>query len=203
MLRQPLENGMITISRAHSTVHFPARFIFLAAMNPCPCGYLGSNHKYCTCSNKQVNTYKNRISGPILDRIDILLSLHPEKLDGQRFGSIESSDQIKERVVTARERQYARYKREVCNAKVPFEELVQCSPLSSVQQGELQQLSMKEGMSNRVQIKIIRLARTISDLNGDELISDDALQEALLLRQVEKVSTSVMAGEKPISDYGG
>jgi magnesium chelatase family protein len=202
MLRQPLENGMITISRAHSTVHFPAQFIFIAAMNPCPCGYLGAPHKYCTCSMKQVNTYKNRISGPILDRIDILLTLQPEKLDGQRFGSIESSAQIRERVVAARKRQYARYKWEVCNAKVPFEELVQSSPLSPTQQEELQQLSMKVGMSNRVQIKIIRIARTIADLNGEEHISDDALQEALLLRQIEKDSESVMAGEKQSPDYG-
>lgn len=81
MLRQPLESGMVTISRAQSTVTYPSSFILIAAMNPCPCGFLGSETRYCTCTPKQIQSYKNRISGPIYDRIDILLFLHSVKLD--------------------------------------------------------------------------------------------------------------------------
>lgn len=80
MLRQPLENEKVTISRVHSTVTYPEKFIFIAVMNPCPCGYSGSNTQYCTCAEKQIKAYNNRVSGPILDRIDILLSLELEKV---------------------------------------------------------------------------------------------------------------------------
>ena len=83
MLRQPLEAGKVTISRAHSTVTYPASFILIGAMNPCPCGYLGSNSHYCTCTQKQVQAYRNRVSGPVYDRIDILLTLKPVNLDQQ------------------------------------------------------------------------------------------------------------------------
>lgn len=105
MLRQPLENKMVTISRVHSSVTYPANFIFIAAMNPCPCGYFGSNQKYCTCSESQIKIYQNRVSGPILDRIDILLSLKPVLKDHD-FRGIESSEKVKQRVIAARERQY-------------------------------------------------------------------------------------------------
>ena len=169
MLRQPLENEKVTISRIHSTVTYPAKFIFIAAMNPCPCGYLGSDSHYCTCSEKQIKAYKNRVSGPILDRIDILLSLKAVNLKAHDFRTIESSETVRKRVTKARERQYERYGKEIHNGSVPFEQLISRSPLTSYQQGHLQNLSMKHGLSNRVQIKIIRLARTIADLKGDKL----------------------------------
>jgi magnesium chelatase family protein len=197
MLRQPLENEKVTISRVHSTVTYPAKFIFIAAMNQCPCGYLGSSKQYCTCTEKQIKAYKGRVSGPILDRIDILLTLQPVKLKGHDFKGIESSADIKVRVIAARERQYARYGREICNGKVSFEQLIRTSPLSNTQQQRLQQLSMKYGLSNRVQIKLIRLARTISDLEGEDSVSDEALEEALKLRKMgwylnHKVSHSII-----------
>lgn len=186
MLRQPLENEKVTISRIHSTVTYPAKFIFLAAMNPCPCGYLGSDTHYCTCSEKQIKAYKNRVSGPILDRIDILLALKPVNLKGHDFSKNESSEAVRKRVIAARERQYDRYGKEVCNSSVPFEQLLGNRPLTEAQQSRLQDLSMKYGLSNRVQIKLIRLARTISDMRGEPFISDVAIEEALILRRIGK-----------------
>lgn len=190
MLRQPLEDEKVTISRVHSTVTYPAKFIFIAAMNPCPCGYLGSHLQYCTCTEKQVKAYKSRISGPILDRMDIILSLKPVNLQEHNFTHIESSQQVKKRVIASRERQYLRYGKEICNARVPFEQLISQSPLTEQLQKFLQNLSMTEGLSNRVQIKIkiIRLARTIADVKGEISISDEDLQEAITYRKLNKRS---------------
>ena len=186
MLRQPLESERVTISRIHSTVTYPAKFIFIAAMNPCPCGYLGSDRHYCTCSEKQIKSYKNRVSGPILDRIDILLSLKAVNLKGHDFNKNESSETVRRRVIAARERQYERYGKEICNSNVPFEHLIGNRPLTSSQQSRLQDLSIKFGLSNRVQIKLIRLARTISDMRSQQFISDEAIEEALTLRKIGK-----------------
>lgn len=182
MLRQPLETGMVTISRVHSTVTYPSAFILVGAMNPCPCGYLGSNQHYCTCTPKQIHAYQNRLSGPVYDRIDILLTLQSVKLDPS-FKSHESSEEIRNRVGAARRRQYKRYQMEITNAKVPFEMLTDSSPLTDSQQRILTNLTVKQKWSNRVQIKIIRLARTISDLAGEPNITDQAIWEAATLRR--------------------
>lgn len=205
MLRQPLENEKVTISRVHSTVTYPAKFIFIAAMNPCPCGFSGSSTHYCSCSENQIRLYKNRVSGPVLDRIDILLSLKPVNLKGHHFKGIESSEEVRKRVKAARERQYERYGKEISNASVPFEKLIAKHPLTTDQQQELQSLSMKQGFSNRVQIKIIRLARTIADLKGEQSISDTDLEEALSLRKMtmnSSFSTAVKASAgEPLVKY--
>jgi magnesium chelatase family protein len=188
MLWQPLENETVTNSRAHSTVTYPAKFIFIAAMNPCPCGYYGSKDQYCTCSDKQIKAYKSRVSGPILDRMDLLLSLKMVNLKDHDFAGIESSKEIMKRVRLARERQHLRYGREICNGSAPFEELIKMSPLTPQQQKDIQQLSIQYGLSNRVQIKIIRLARTISDLIGEVAITDEAISEALSFRNLSRTS---------------
>ncbi|WP_251555094.1 YifB family Mg chelatase-like AAA ATPase [Neobacillus muris] len=182
MLRQPLETGEVTISRAHSTVTYPCSFILIGAMNPCPCGYLGSSSHYCTCSPKQIQTYRNRLSGPVYDRIDILLSLQSVSLN-QPINQNESSIELKKQVEKARDRQYMRYQQEITNAKVPVETLMETSPLTSNQQSMLTNVAAKQNWSNRVQIKIIRLARTISDLSGEEEISEQAIWEAMTLRR--------------------
>ncbi|MBI0577949.1 YifB family Mg chelatase-like AAA ATPase [Neobacillus cucumis] len=182
MLRQPLETGAVTISRAHSTVTYPSSFILIGAMNPCPCGYLGSNSQYCTCSQKQIQSYRNRLSGPVYDRLDILLSLQSVNLD-QPSKKQEHSFDIEKRVERAREIQYQRYQTEITNAKVQFEVLSQTSPLTSDQQKMLTNIALKQNWSNRVQIKIIRLARTISDLAGEKEITDTAIWEAMTLRR--------------------
>lgn len=180
MLRQPLESGKVTISRAASTVTYPSRFILIGAMNPCPCGYLHSRSRYCTCTAKQISAYHNRISGPMQDRFDIILSIKPVSFEKEQN---ESSKKIQIRVIEARERQYNRYGSEVTNASAPFHDIIKMSPLTSSQQGMLQHWSSERDWSNRVQAKIVRLARTISDLRGDHAISDESLWEALTLRR--------------------
>ncbi|WP_143414836.1 YifB family Mg chelatase-like AAA ATPase [Geobacillus sp. E263] len=181
MLRQPLETGKVTISRISSTVTYPADFILLGAMNPCPCGYLGSRTRYCTCSPKQIQAYRNRVSGPIYDRMDVLLSL--EVIDFTKETRVsESSETIRKRVEEARRKQYERYGKEITNGRVPFELLMEKSPLAKRQQLLLQQWASQHQWSNRVQTKIIRLARTISDLKGTEEIADESLWEAMTLR---------------------
>ncbi|MGQ4669009.1 YifB family Mg chelatase-like AAA ATPase [Metabacillus halosaccharovorans] len=181
MLRQPLETKKVTISRALGTVTYPANFLQLAAMNPCPCGYLGSATRYCTCTPKQVQAYQNRISGPIEDRMDIVLSLQPVNLH-QGNQHAEQSEIIRRRVEVARKRQSERYGKLVLNATVPVEELMGKVLLTDQQRRFLQKRAMKQNWSNRISIKMIRLARTISDLRGERNLSDEALWEAITLR---------------------
>lgn len=182
MLLQPLESGHVTISRATITATYPSSFILVGAMNPCPCGYLGSNHQYCTCTQKQIQTFRSRLSGPVYDRIDILLSLQSINLD-QPSKVHETSLDISKRVERARQLQYQRYQKEISNAKIPFEMLSETSPLTSEQHKMLTNVSAKQNWSNRVQIKIMRLARTISDLAGEKEITDTSISEAMTLRR--------------------
>jgi magnesium chelatase family protein len=185
MLRQPLENGLIMISRTHATITYPASFILIAAMNPCPCGYEGSNSHYCTCSKKQILAYQNRLSGPLRDRFDINLSLGPINFNAAGIETAgESSKIVRGRVEEARNRQYDRYGMEVCNSRVPYEMLLRASPLTDIQQSTLQRLAIKKSWSNRTQIKIIRLARTISDLQASPAITDQSIWEAVQLNEV-------------------
>lgn len=183
MLRQPLENGKVTISRAASTVTYPARFIMLAAMNLCPCGYLGSPHAYCTCTPKQIQAYQNRISGPLLDRFDIFLPVGTVPLLEESGKINETSEQIRTRVTEARKRQYERYGAEVCNGTVPNEIFLQKNPLANSSSLMLRQWASKENFSSRAQMKILRLARTISDLQGSRELSEDALWQALQMKR--------------------
>ncbi|WP_338109125.1 YifB family Mg chelatase-like AAA ATPase [Pseudalkalibacillus hwajinpoensis] len=183
MLRQPLESGKITISRAHSTVSYPAQFIMIGAMNPCPCGFHHSLTHYCTCTPKQITAYQNRLSGPIRDRFDIHLSLKPVDLQAEQENEKESSDFIRKRVTEARQRQYDRYGEEICNGRVSYDQLTKSNLLSNSQHQMIRQLSLKNHLSNRAQIKIIRLARTIADLQQVKAISDGHIWEAVKLQK--------------------
>lgn len=194
MLRQPIESGTITISRARSTVTYPSAFILVGAMNPCPCGYLGSNHHYCTCTKKQIAAYQNRLSGPIRDRFDILLPLRPVDLKLSSDLRQESSLLIQERVANARLRQMNRYGKAISNGRVPYETLLRVSPLDNWQQQFLKQLAMKQDWSNRTQIKIHRLARTITDLQQRDKITDQNIWEAIKLHS----STSKQINSTPL-----
>lgn len=178
-----MKSRKITISRVRSTVSYPSSFILLGAMNPCPCGYYGSNTHYCTCSPKQITSYQNRISGPIRDRFDIFLSLKPANFLKSKNEKRETSEDIRERIEGARLQQYRRYGKEICNSRIPYETLIRKSPLTQKQQDELQKQSLKYHWSNRTQIKIIRLARTIADLQQEETISDQHLTEATQLNR--------------------
>jgi magnesium chelatase family protein len=182
MLRQPLETGKVTISRAHATVTYPAKFLLLAATNPCPCGYLGSSTRYCTCTPKQVQSYQNRVSGPIEDRMDILLGVQSVSFYGEQQEG-ESSETIRERVEMARDMQWRRYRKAGTNANVPMETFLSIVKLTDSQKRLLQNRSMKQQWSSRVSAKMVRLARTISDLRGEQDISDEAIWEAMTLRR--------------------
>ena len=124
------------------------------------------------------------MSGSVRDRMDILLSLKPVYLRVTAFESIESSESVKMRVNRARDRQYERYGQGVLNAEVTYEQLIQYSPVSDPQRTMLQDICIEAGLSNRVHIKVIRIARTIADLDGEDVISDQAIMEALKLRNV-------------------
>lgn len=201
MLRQPLETGKVAISRAQSTVTYPSSFILIAAMNPCPCGFLGSNTRYCTCTLKQIQSYKNKISGPIYDRMDMLLFLNSVSLKEPSKGR-ESSAEILHRVEQARTRQYNRYHDQISNAKVPFEKLIATSPLKEHQLRMIRQVSSKQQWSNRVQIKIIRLARTISDLEGSQEITDESIWKAISLHR-DKHLKDQGRGRIGVNEFGG
>jgi len=154
-------------------------------MNPCPCGYAGSNAHYCTCSAKSILSYQNRLSGPLRDRFDINLKLNPIDLNAAGMAlQRELSKIVQERVKEARERQYDRYGQVFCNSRVSYEVLLKASPLTGTQQSTLQQLAIKKNWSNRTQIKIIRLARTISDLQAIHAITDQSISEAIKLNTV-------------------
>ncbi|TFJ92116.1 YifB family Mg chelatase-like AAA ATPase [Lentibacillus salicampi] len=183
MLRQPVETGKVTISRAASTVTYPSQFLLLGAMNPCPCGFLGSRHYYCTCTAKQITAYNNRVSGPIQDRMDILLKLDTVALDKETTEHNETSTSIRARVAAARKRQYERYGDEILNASAPNETILGNSELTEDQQKMMQQWASKHNWSTRVQMKILRLARTISDLSGDEAITNESIWEAVTMRR--------------------
>ena len=187
-LRQPLESGHVTISRASGSMDFPCAFMFIAAMNPCPCGYLGDSTHRCRCSPADVARYRKKISGPLLDRFDIIIEVPPvdaasllSRPDG------ESSASIRARVVAARARQMQRYAGTgaVCNARLSSRKLRQYCPLSPSQQQMLLDAVAQLGLSARAFDRILRVARTIADLAGCEHPTDAHLFEAIQYRQFE------------------
>ncbi|AST93589.1 MULTISPECIES: YifB family Mg chelatase-like AAA ATPase [Sutcliffiella] len=190
MLRQPIETGYVTISRANATVNYPAQFTMIGAMNPCPCGYLGATNYYCTCTKRQVIAYQNRLSGPIRDRFDIFLSLHGVNFNNYHKPS-ETSKDVQQRVKYARKMQRERYGNNITNSRVSYDTLLQTSPLQPSQQQMLRHIATKQQLSNRTQIKIIRLARTISDLAQSDTITDQSLWEAVKLNSRQSSSSVI------------
>ncbi|TMU83434.1 ATP-binding protein [Bacillus sp. BHET2] len=198
MLRQPLESGDITISRAHSTVTYPASFILIGAMNPCPCGYLGSLTHYCTCTQRQIIAYQNRLSGPIRDRFDLFLHLSPVNLKEHERSEQESSGAVQQRVKEAKRWQYERYNEEVCNGRVDYQRLMKKSPDLEEHLSFIHKLSSKQHWSNRMQIKVVRLARTIADLDQSEKVTEQHIWEAVKLHRrphSEKNNATRIIGE--------
>lgn len=189
VLREPLENGQVTISRAKETVSYPARFTLVAAMNPCPCGNLGNPLKPCTCSPMQVNRYKNRISGPLLDRIDLTVNLNPVKFtDWNQKSEGESSAQIRARVLAAREIQKKRFAGTSTNANA-FMTPAQIKEFCKLPAGAdaiLEAAMRKFGLSARSLDKILKTARTIADLEGKSDIETKHLVEVMQYRPLDR-----------------
>lgn len=189
VLREPLENGRVTISRAKETVSYPARFTLIAAMNPCPCGHLGDPIKPCTCSPMQVNRYKSRISGPLLDRIDLTVNLNPVKYsDWNKKSEGETSSQIRERVLKAREIQRNRFKNSAttANAFMTAKEIKEFCLLPAGADAILETAMRKFGLSARSLDKILKTARTIADLDGKENIEVKHLVEVMQYRPLDR-----------------
>ncbi len=187
-LREPLESGKITISRAAHQVVFPARFQLLAAMNPCQCGYAGSPKRRCRCTEEQVQRYLSKISGPLLDRIDMQVevpSLPPGVLSFATASVNETSLVVKARVEEARLRQYLR--QEKCNQELMANDLSQFCSLSDKPQQLLNQAMQKFNLSARAYHRVIKVARTLADLTGDAVISDNHISEALTYRYLDRL----------------
>ena len=189
VLREPLENGQVTISRAKETVSYPARFTLVAAMNPCPCGNLGNPLKPCTCSPMQVNRYKNRISGPLLDRIDLTVQLNPVKFtDWNQKSEGETSAQIRARVLAAREIQKKRFAGTptTANAFMTSAQLKEFCKLPPGADAILEAAMRKFGLSARSLDKILKTARTIADLEGKTDIETKHLVEVMQYRPLDR-----------------
>jgi magnesium chelatase family protein len=185
VLRQPLEDNMVTISRARGSSSFPANFMLVGAMNPCPCGYFGDPIKECTCSSAVVTRYQKRISGPLLDRIDIHAEVPRvdfDKLSDDRLG--EPSIQIRERVEQARERQRLRFEGtdKTCNADMGPGDVREFCALDEAGKALIRQAMNQLQLSARAYHRVLKLARTIADLDEEEHISSPYLAEALQYR---------------------
>ena len=189
-LRQPLEDGVVTISRAKASIKYPARFILIASANPCPCGYLNHPKKECSCNPREIKRYTKKISGPILDRIDLHISVPTVNVDElsqdkrvKRF--LESSESIRERVCKAREIQQKRFRSMAIhsNAEMSNKVLKEYCSLPKEVEGILSQAAIAFQLSARSYFKMIKIARTIADLQGAEMISASHMAEALQYRQ--------------------
>lgn len=184
-LRQPLEDGIVTISRAAGSLTFPARFLLLAASNPCPCGYLGHPKKECHCPPSSILKYRKRLSGPLLDRIDMHIQVPP--VDEERLISsekAESSKAIQQRVVAARERQKVRFTDcpIYANSEMGPAEIKEYCRLTDESTNLLKQAIVRLSLSARSYFKIIKLSQTIADLAGDDTIQLSYIAEALQYR---------------------
>lgn len=189
-LRQPLEDGVITISRAAGSVQYPASFILIASMNPCPCGNYGSKDLECSCSPTQIQRYLRKISGPLLDRIDLRIDVDRVSfVDLSSDNLEESSEEVKKRVNKARQIQYERYSGEhiYCNAKMSAKHIRQYCRLDDESKKLIENAFEKFHISARGYNRILKVARTIADLDGKPDIEFEHIAEALAYRNTEKV----------------
>jgi len=191
-LREPLEAGFVTISRAARQEKFPSRFQFIAAMNPCPCGYQGDPSGRCNCNNESIARYQNRLSGPLLDRIDMHITvpqLPPALLLDQKKEKAESSETVRKRVLSARQKQYKRS--QMINAQLIGENVMQHCVIAEKDFAFLENAIMKLGLSARAYHRILKLSRTIADLDDTDMIAQKHLQEALSYRLVKATSVVI------------
>jgi magnesium chelatase family protein len=187
VLREPIESGKITISRAAAQTEFPAQFQLIAAMNPCPCGFHGDSSGKCHCSPDQIKRYHGRISGPLLDRIDLHVEVPrvaSEVLTGLQETVSESSELVRQRVAVARERQQQRQQQ--ANSQLQGEALQQHAQVNDGLKQFLSHAIDRLGLSGRGYHRIVRVARTIADLAGEVEISHDHIAEALAFRKLDR-----------------
>jgi magnesium chelatase family protein len=191
VMRQPLEDGVVTIARAALSVAFPARFMLAAAMNPCPCGYFGDPTRECHCSPPQIQRYVSKISGPLLDRIDIHIEVPAVKYKELRApeATTESSNAVRERVVRARQIQLERFRQEkkvYANAQMPPKLIRKYCAISEEGERQLENAMARLGLSARAHDRILKVARTIADLEASESIQPRHLSEAIQYRTLDR-----------------
>jgi magnesium chelatase family protein len=191
-LRQPLEDGRVTVSRVGGRISFPSEFLLVVAMNPCACGNYGNPYKACTCTPVQLRAYQSKISGPIMDRIDLRVWVNPvEKEELLSMNSGETSAQIRERVIRAVDIQRERFKNSKTkyNSRMTNEEVkkycVMTQEAHSLLKGALDRLNL----TGRGYMKVLKVSRTIADLEGEEKIASHHIAEALQFRIKEKTPT--------------
>lgn len=188
-LRVPLEDRTITVSRVNATVKYPCNFIFIASMNPCPCGYLNDSKKECTCTPNQILNYRNKISGPILDRIDMHVEVQRvEYKNLQERGYKETSKDMRARVNSAREKQIKRYENEKVhsNSELTTALVEKYCVLSEEAKKILESAFELYGYSARTYIKVLKLARTIADLEDSKNIEAQHVAEAVQYRILDR-----------------
>jgi len=192
VLRQPIEDRVITVARAKYTVNYPASFMLVASMNPCPCGYYGHPTKQCTCAPGAVNKYMNRISGPLLDRIDIQVEIQPVSFDDMaNKAPAESSAEIRKRVIAARSIQQLRFQGEkgiYCNAQMNSRLLHKYAWPDEEGLAKLKDRMTKLNMSARAFDRILRVARTIADLDNSENVLSRHIAEAIGYRSLDRAN---------------
>ncbi len=190
VMRQPLEDGQVTISRAALSVSFPSRFMLAASMNPCPCGFFGDPTRECHCTPAQIQRYVSKISGPLLDRIDIQIEVPAVKYKELRSnGDIEPSAAVRERVLKAREVQLARYageKKIYANSQMPPKLIRKYCEISAEGEKLLESAIQKMGLSARAHDRILKVARTIADLDAEECVGPRHVGEAIQYRTLDR-----------------
>ncbi|MBX9257490.1 YifB family Mg chelatase-like AAA ATPase [Desmonostoc muscorum CCALA 125] len=190
-LRQPLEDGFVTISRTKLSVMFPAQFTLVASTNPCPCGYYGDTIQQCTCSPRQREQYWAKLSGPLMDRIDLQVAvnrLKPEEITQQPTG--EASTSVRQRVQEARDRAITRFQTEAnlrCNAQMQSSHLQKWCKLDDASRNLLETAIRKLGLSARASDRILKVARTIADLAAEEKLQPNHVAEAIQYRTIDRM----------------
>lgn len=187
-LRQPMEDKVITITRSNTSVTYPCSFMLVAAMNPCPCGYKGHPTKQCTCNPAAVVRYLNKISGPVLDRIDLHVNVRPVNFEALSGARGETSAQILERVVAGRQRQLDRANQTgvICNADLSGKKLEQFAAMTDSARSVLKSAFDKQGLSARARDKLLKVSLTIADLDNSDIINEYHMQEAVGYRSLDR-----------------
>jgi len=190
VMRQPMEERRVTISRAKVSIDYPANFMLVASMNPCPCGYYNHPERDCVCGPGVVQRYLSKVSGPLLDRIDLHVEVVPVSFDEMTANrKVETSEQIRERVVKARDIQTERFKDQAhiyCNAMMPSNMVKQVCEINETGKSLLKTAMERLGLSARAYDRILKVSRTIADLAGDSEIKVEHLAEAIQYRSLDR-----------------